>query len=173
MALAAPAAFAGPDFTAHDHAKPEAASTGDSPIAPTDDVTFALDSDQLTPAAHEQLRIASKWLARHPEQRLVLEGHTDSLGRKSWNEDLSTRRLNSARNQLIALGVKSDRIVLVVYGEVGAQKAPNLNERRVIFYPSTQAVQQIVSESILNKHALGAVWTQGGTLYTQNGKTRA
>jgi len=68
------------------------------------------------------------------------------------------------RNELIRLGVKPDRVVMVIYGEVGAQKDVNPNDRRVILFASQQPTQVIVTASLRHEGALSAAWTKNGAL---------
>jgi OmpA family protein len=135
-------------------------------------VTFAYDNAGLLPAAQDQLKIAAKWLKRHPHTRVVLEGHCDSSGRRDYNEDLATRRLQQVRDDLRLWGVPTDRIVLVVYGETGAQRAPNPNDRRVILFASHESVRDIVDQSLVYKHARIAYWTERDTLHSLTLGTR-
>jgi len=51
------------------------------------------------------------------EDVIVIEGHTDSNGKKSYNLKLSTKRANSVKNYLIKQGVKAMRIETIGYGE--------------------------------------------------------
>src|SRR5204862_7858838 len=119
-ALAAPAA-AGPDFTTRTP-RPDAlaASPASSEIGPLDDVVFAHDSTALSEAALAQVTTAAHWLRKHPDQRIVLEGYTDSTGAAYYNEDLATRRAYMVRQHLIRLGVPADRVVVVIYGEAAS-----------------------------------------------------
>lgn len=162
LAVAAPAA-AGPDFvTPSPRPRPLAASTGDRPLAPQDDILFGVDSHALSDVARRQLASAAAWLARNPGHRLVLEGYTDGSGTRSHNEELATRRAAAARAHLVGLGVPSDRLVLVVYGEVAARAARDPLARRVVLYATELAPRAIAIASIDRKRALGAVWVDRG-----------
>src|SRR5229473_2075876 len=53
---------------------------------------FSSDSAVLQPAAVEQLAQLGDILARYPEDRIVIQGHTDSTGSAAHDEELSLRR---------------------------------------------------------------------------------
>lgn len=161
-AIAAPAA-AGPDFTTPSpRPRPLAASSGVRDIGPQDDILFALDSHALTAEGQQALASAAAWMKAHPRHQLVLEGYTDSSGFRVYNEDLATRRAAIARNHLISLGVPSQRIVLVVYGELGARGPIDPLSRRVVMYATDRSPSQIATASLDRKRALSAVWVDRG-----------
>jgi OmpA-OmpF porin, OOP family len=56
-------------------------------------------------------------LLAYPDVRVEIGGHTDSLGRDSYNLALSERRARSARQYLIGRGVDAGRMTAVGYGE--------------------------------------------------------
>jgi outer membrane protein OmpA-like peptidoglycan-associated protein len=171
-AVAAPAA-AGPDFvTPSPQPRPLAASSGVRDIGPQDDILFGFDSHALTPAAQQQLASVAAWMKTHPRHRLVLEGYTDSSGFRVYNEDLATRRAATARSHLIGLGVPSQRIVLVVYGEVGARGTVDPLSRRVVLYATDRSPSEIATASLDRKRALSAVWVERDALISEQRATR-
>lgn len=74
---------------------------------------------------------------------IVVEGHADSRGEESYNEQLSAQRATAVRDALIRSGLPSDRITTVADGERGSTAAAGdldgmALERRVdlsIVYP--------------------------------------
>jgi OOP family OmpA-OmpF porin len=46
-----------------------------------------------------------------------VDGHTDPLGSDAYNQDLSDRRANTVRTQLISEGVPADRLRAQGFGE--------------------------------------------------------
>ncbi|MBS9778719.1 MAG: OmpA family protein [Campylobacteraceae bacterium] len=48
---------------------------------------------------------------------VTIEGHTDNVGNKEFNEKLSLERANSVRNYLIERGISEDRLSVEGYGE--------------------------------------------------------
>lgn len=54
---------------------------------------------------------------KQSEGQFVVEGHTDSVGSDSLNQDLSVRRAQSVRDYLVDRGVPSEKIKAVGYGK--------------------------------------------------------
>src|SRR6266436_958392 len=52
-----------------------------------------------------------------PTMRVVVEGHTDSVGSHDYNMKLSERRANAARDYMVAKGISASRIKTAWYGE--------------------------------------------------------
>ncbi len=49
-------------------------------------------------------------------ERFRIEGHTDAVGLRATNLELSTRRAQAVANELISLGVDANRLEIVGYG---------------------------------------------------------
>jgi outer membrane protein OmpA-like peptidoglycan-associated protein len=69
------------------------------------DVTFATGQATLQPGAREKLARVSGILAAHPELRLEIEGHTDSIGSDALNQTLSQKRADAVLAYLVQQGV--------------------------------------------------------------------
>jgi OmpA family protein len=166
IAATTTAATAGPDFVANDvPSKKLAASDARTEITPQDDVLFAYDSAAVDALAEAQIATAARWLARHPRYRVVLEGRTDSSGAAEYNEDLAMRRAQSVRDQLMRHGVPVDRVLLVVFGESGADPTPNALDRHVVLYATDLPVDRIVDASLHARDAHSVTWIQNGALF--------
>lgn len=50
------------------------------------------------------------------ERRFIIEGHTDSVGSRAFNLDLSHRRAQAVADYLTAMGVTPTRLKVVGYG---------------------------------------------------------
>lgn len=81
------------------------------------DVTFPFDSAELRPAAESELNQVARTLRESPEVRVVIEGHTDSIGTEEYNRDLSQRRAESVSTYLQSQGIDGNRLRTVGYGE--------------------------------------------------------
>ena len=79
---------------------------------------FGFDSDQLMPAARDNLRQFAASLTKYPNTRTLIVGHTDSQGSAQYNMDLSDRRATSASNFIAGEGVARARISTAGRGEV-------------------------------------------------------
>ncbi|MEM7097972.1 MAG: pentapeptide repeat-containing protein [Pseudomonadota bacterium] len=83
-------------------------------------VGFQLDSDQLFGAAHAQLLEISTALMREELalDRYIIEGHTDSSGDASYNQDLSFRRAVRIKRVLMReYAIDGHRLDVIGFGE--------------------------------------------------------
>lgn len=81
------------------------------------DVNFRSGSAQLEPYELTRLKPVLDTLQRHPNTRVHIEGHTDSDGSKSYNQQLSENRAKNVAFHLMDNGISRDRIVTYGYGE--------------------------------------------------------
>jgi hypothetical protein len=63
-------------------------------------VYFAFNSAQIDPASDRSLAALARVLARHPDWKVTVEGHTDSIGTAAANQKLSERRAEAVRARL-------------------------------------------------------------------------
>ncbi len=140
----------GPDFTSTEHAPPPGidhslvASSATRPIDPSELVTFGFDSSQLDPAALRSIDLAAHWLAAHPGDRVILEGHADRSGSSAYNDDLALRRAEAVGARLVGDGVNPDRVIFVVYGKRDASPEVDANDRRVVVAATTLPADDVV-----------------------------
>lgn len=80
-------------------------------------IYFDYDSSELKPDAQEVLTIKAAWLKANRSSKLKIEGHCDDRGSTEYNLALGSRRAEAAAKFLNALGISSDRITTVSYGE--------------------------------------------------------
>lgn len=78
---------------------------------------FPFDSDQLKPAAQENLRKFATSLKKYPKTNTMIVGHTDAKGTAEYNVGLSERRARSAANFLAGEGVPRERLATRGRGE--------------------------------------------------------
>lgn len=90
------------------------------------DVLFTTGQADLKPGAAANMDKLADFLTRHPDQAVVVEGHTDSVGSQSYNQSLSQRRADAVRGYLVSRGIGSSRVVAVGRGE-NTPVAPNDN----------------------------------------------
>jgi len=81
------------------------------------DVTFAVDSTDITPSFRSALDQVAQSMIQYPSSLVDVMGHTDSTGSESYNLDLSRRRAESVSNYLVSRGVSRARLATVGYGE--------------------------------------------------------
>lgn len=99
-------------------------------------VLFASGKASLLPASRDALDNVAAALKANPDREIIVEGHTDSVGSTSFNEDLSQRRAVAVREYLIEQGVPAEMIRARGRGEeepveTNATAEGRANNRRV------------------------------------------
>jgi outer membrane protein OmpA-like peptidoglycan-associated protein len=80
-------------------------------------ILFDFNSDALKPAARTNLDNLAANLSTFGDSKLMLVGHTDSVGTAQYNQTLSEKRSRSVANYLILKGVPSVRVEAAGRGE--------------------------------------------------------
>jgi len=80
-------------------------------------ITFLFGKDEITPEGKSILDNVINVLSEHTEFDVGIEGHTDSVGNDSLNQELSQRRAQSVLNYLASNGIDSSRLNATGYGE--------------------------------------------------------
>lgn len=80
-------------------------------------VVFTFGKAELLPTARERLNQVAEALKSEPGQRIVIEGHTDSVGSDETNQRLSQQRAEAVRSYLVSKGVPAEQISAVGQGE--------------------------------------------------------
>jgi uncharacterized repeat protein (TIGR01451 family) len=79
---------------------------------------FEFGRAELSERAKNILHQAAETLRRYPEETVVIEGHTDSIGSARSNVELARRRAESALRQLVDVEhLSADRFSVHAYGE--------------------------------------------------------
>ncbi len=87
-------------------------------IALSGDILFDFDKDTLRPDAFPTLKKVAEVLSQYPGAPVVIEGHTDSKGKETYNQDLSERRARSVKDWLVRnAGADGGRIETAGWGE--------------------------------------------------------
>jgi outer membrane protein OmpA-like peptidoglycan-associated protein len=81
------------------------------------DVLFDTAKATLKPGAREKLAKVSGILVTHPDLKIEIEGHTDSVGTDSYNQGLSERRAESVRGYLVSQRIAPQTITTAGFGE--------------------------------------------------------
>jgi len=79
-------------------------------------VNFDLDADTLRADSRPALDNVAKAVKANPDWKLTIEGHTDSSGGDTHNQDLSQRRAASVRQYLIDAGIPGDNLTVQGFG---------------------------------------------------------
>lgn len=81
------------------------------------EIRFASGSDRPAPEAATALETIASALARVPEARVTVVGHTDNTGSATANRRLSRDRARAVANALIALGADPGQVAIEGRGE--------------------------------------------------------
>ena len=104
-------------------------------------VYFDFDKSDVQPEDRDIVIAHAKYLASHPDKKVVLEGNTDERGTREYNIALGERRANSVSQLMQLQGVAKSQIDVVSFGEerpvaLGHDEAAwRLNRRVEITYP--------------------------------------
>ena len=80
-------------------------------------IYFNFNKADVKPAMQMQLTKIAKALAAVPNQNLLIEGHTDSIGSNEYNLSLSESRAQSVQKILLDGGIAAERMEIKGYGE--------------------------------------------------------
>lgn len=102
-------------------ARPELVSLLQAGIAM--DLLFRTDEHVLADTTGGRLAELAGTLASMPDIRVQLDGFADERGNEDYNFELSERRVEFVREQMIAAGIDASRISVTAHGEAPAQDA--------------------------------------------------
>ncbi|MQX38401.1 OmpA family protein [Roseospira navarrensis] len=80
-------------------------------------VTFAVDSAQISPGFQPTLRQVAQTLRNNPKTYIQVHGHTDSTGSTSYNQDLSEDRAQAVTQFMMNQGIMPERLYWQGHGE--------------------------------------------------------
>lgn len=78
---------------------------------------FASGQYELSPRARGEIGTIAAVLTQYEDNRIAVEGHTDSVGSEVANQRLSERRAESVRAALIGRGIAPSRIDMAGFGQ--------------------------------------------------------
>lgn len=82
-----------------------------------EDVHFLFDSTAISPEGRHILDMKAKWMQINPGTTVIIEGHCDNRGTAEYNLALGEGRAQAVKNYMVALGISSNRMDVVSYGE--------------------------------------------------------
>ena len=89
------------------------------------DIFFRSGSNEIRDESAGSLLIIAEVLERHPDWKLSVEGHTDSLLADDFNQKLSERRAAAVKQALVTRhGIVAARLMTQGFGEM-RPRAPN------------------------------------------------
>jgi len=81
------------------------------------DVLFDTGKSTLAPGAYATVDRLASALKENTERKVVIEGHTDSMGSDEYNQELSQRRAQAVQSALLERGVSSGQVSAYGKGE--------------------------------------------------------
>jgi len=81
------------------------------------DINFDFDKYDIRPKDAEILKENAALLSKYPKVKIQIEGHCDERGTNEYNLALGERRANAAKKYLVSVGIATDRISIISYGE--------------------------------------------------------
>jgi len=81
------------------------------------DVLFDTNKATLKPGADQRIDRLATFLQKNPNERLIIEGYTDSTGSEEYNEELSQRRAQAVADVLAGQGIPASRYQVVGKGQ--------------------------------------------------------
>ncbi len=91
---------------------------------------FGFDKVDINPAFEEKIKEIAQILDENARYDTILEGHTDNIGSRAYNQKLSERRAESVVKELEKFGVDKDRIQTVGYGQDKPRSSNDTKEGR-------------------------------------------
>ena len=92
---------------------------------------FVVDSAEITEDSNAKIKELVELLNAYPNASLVIEGHASSDGSMAYNQILSEKRANSAKEALIGMGIDASRLQTAAYGETRPVADNKTREGRV------------------------------------------
>ena len=93
-------------------------------------ITFDIDSSKVRRSLRKSLVRLSKSLNKYSNTYVEIIGHTDNIGKKNYNQKLSTRRAESVSSILAQNGVSRSRIKAYGRGELEPIKSNKSSKGR-------------------------------------------
>jgi OOP family OmpA-OmpF porin len=101
-------------------------------------ILFDVNKSSIKPASHGVINKIAKMLKEHADLNFSIEGHTDSDGEASYNQQLSLKRAEAVKKALISAGIAQERLEAKGMGESvplaeNTSAEAKANNRRVEF----------------------------------------
>jgi peptidoglycan-associated lipoprotein len=81
------------------------------------DVHFAFDKYDITPAEGNILESDANWIKSNAHGAVLIEGNCDERGTVEYNLALGQRRADAAEKYLVSLGIKESTLKTISYGK--------------------------------------------------------
>lgn len=105
-------------------------SEGEISVRLQDAILFDHNSASLRSASRSTLTDLAQNFRQYPDNRIVVEGHTDSTGTDTYNQRLSEDRAANVADFLIAQGVTAGDVIVYGFGETRPRSTNDTAEGR-------------------------------------------
>ena len=95
-------------------------------------IYFEYNRSVLTLESEEGIQMIADFLQHNPDLKVELAGHTDNVGRESYNLKLSKNRAIAVRNALISKGIDKNRLIAKGYGTSRPVSPNDTEEHRAL-----------------------------------------
>lgn len=119
-------------------------------------ILFDVDSYNLREQSRENIAELSDILKKYEDTNILFAGHTDNTGSEEYNQQLSEKRAKSVAEYTSFLGVDSERMTIIGYGEsqpVATNQTPEgrqQNRRVEIAIYANEELKQAAKNGELN-----------------------
>jgi peptidoglycan-associated lipoprotein len=86
-------------------------------ISQFDDVRFDFDKSVVREDGRKTCGIVADYLKKHPQAKMLIEGHCDERGTAEYNMALGERRATAVMTYLVSLGVPKSALSTVSFGK--------------------------------------------------------
>ena len=86
-------------------------------VSQFDDVRFDFDKSVVKEEGRKTCGVVADYLKKHPQAKMLIEGHCDERGTSEYNMALGERRATAVMNYLVSLGVPKAALSTVSFGK--------------------------------------------------------
>jgi outer membrane protein OmpA-like peptidoglycan-associated protein len=109
------------------------------------EIDFTIGSARISVDNNDRLGQIAGWAAQNPDGLIVLDGHADTTGSSPKNVELSLKRAEAVRDELVSLHIDPDRIVIAAFGDTGPQRSKIAENRRVTVWGTHEGLDAVVA----------------------------
>ena len=95
-----------------------------------ENIFFDFDQTVLKKSSLSSLKKLHKFLLDHPTVKLLIVGHTDNIGKDSYNSELSLKRAKEVKKYLLEEGIYSERLEIEGRGAAEPLRSNDTEENR-------------------------------------------
>lgn len=107
-----------------------APESGEINVRLTSDILFDHNSAALRSSSRSTLDELGANFRQYPDNKIIVEGHTDSTGTDVYNQRLSEQRASTVADYLIDRGVSASNVIVYGYGELRPKSSNDSAEGR-------------------------------------------